>query len=67
MKVLRKAQLIQRKVVKHTKSERQVLQMVRHPFIVNLRYAFQTESKLYFILDYIPGGKYLFCREFELL
>lgn len=61
MKVLKKADIIKRKVVGHTKNERQVLEVVRHPFIVKLRYAFQTDTKLYLILDYLKGGE-LFTR-----
>lgn len=34
--------------------------MVSHPFIVGLHYAFQTKSKLYFVLDYCPGGELFF-------
>lgn len=37
-------------------TERNVLSVTRHPFIVRLRYAFQTSDKLYMILDYCPGG-----------
>eukprot|EP00808_Paulinella_micropora_P008078 g72365.t1 len=61
MKVLRKKDIIQKKVVGHTKSERSVLETIQHPFFVQLRYAFQTPSKLYLILDYVPGGE-LFTR-----
>jgi len=61
MKVLKKKEIIKRKVVNHTKSERSVLEAIAHPFIVNLRHAFQTDSKLYLILDYVPGGE-LFSR-----
>lgn len=39
------------------KTERLVLEQVRHPFIVRLYYAFQTEHKLYLILDYLAGGE----------
>ncbi len=31
----------------HTKSERHTLEEISHPFIVNLRFAFQTPKKLY--------------------
>lgn len=27
-----------------------------HPFIVKLRFSFQTEKKIYLIMDYIEGG-----------
>jgi len=31
-----------------------------HPFIVQLHYAFQTPKKLYFVLEYCPGGELFF-------
>jgi hypothetical protein len=34
----------------------QVLTAVEHPFIVALRYSFQTEDHLCFCLDFIEGG-----------
>lgn len=46
--------------MEHTRTERRVLGSVRHPFIVGLHYAFQTSKKLYFILDYCPGGDMFF-------
>uniref|UniRef100_A0A672KZQ8 non-specific serine/threonine protein kinase n=1 Tax=Sinocyclocheilus grahami TaxID=75366 RepID=A0A672KZQ8_SINGR len=36
--------------------ERDILVEVNHPFIVKLHYAFQTEGKLYLILDFLRGG-----------
>ena len=44
-----------------TKMERNILADVEHPFIVKLHYAFQTEGKLYLILDFLRGGD-LFTR-----
>ena len=44
-----------------TKMERNILADVEHPFIVRLHYAFQTEGKLYLILDFLRGGD-LFTR-----
>lgn len=44
-----------------TKTERNILVDVEHPFIVRLHYAFQTEGKLYLILDFLRGGD-LFSR-----
>jgi len=60
MKVLKKAQLIKRKQVAHTKTERRVLEDIEHPFIVGLRFAFQTDNKLYMVLDYFAGGELFF-------
>lgn len=34
--------------------------MCDHPFIIKLRYAFQTQEKLFYILDYCPGGELFF-------
>jgi serine/threonine protein kinase len=33
------------------------LEAVKHPFIVDLMYAFQTKGKLYLILEYLSGGE----------
>lgn len=60
IKMLRKEHLIKRNQVIHTKTERFVLENVVHPFIVRMRYAFQNPEKLYFVLEYCPGGELFF-------
>ena len=55
MKVLKKASLKVRDRVR-TKMERDILAHIKHPFIVDLKYAFQTEGKLYIILQFLRGG-----------
>ncbi|KAM9234162.1 ribosomal protein S6 kinase alpha-2 isoform 3-T3 [Dugong dugon] len=60
MKVLKKATLKVRDRVR-SQMERDILAEVNHPFIVKLHYAFQTEGKLYLILDFLRGGD-LFTR-----
>ncbi|XP_054168256.1 ribosomal protein S6 kinase beta-2-like [Oppia nitens] len=58
MKVLKKATIVRnQKDTDHTKAERNILESVKHPFIVDLIYAFQTGGKLYLILDYLSGGE----------
>uniref|UniRef100_A0A8C9VW66 Ribosomal protein S6 kinase n=1 Tax=Scleropages formosus TaxID=113540 RepID=A0A8C9VW66_SCLFO len=58
MKVLKKAKIVcNAKDTAHTKAERQILETVRHPFIVDLLYAFQTGGKLYLILECLSGGE----------
>ena len=37
-------------------TERNILSLTKHPFIVKLDCAFQTSNKLFLILDYCPGG-----------
>jgi serine/threonine protein kinase len=60
LKALRKDHIIKRNQVEHTKTERNVLGNVRHPFIVGLNMAFQSKDKLYFVLDYCAGGELFF-------
>nr|XP_002123049.3 ribosomal protein S6 kinase alpha-5 [Ciona intestinalis] len=59
MKVLKKASIVtKQKTTEHTMTERQVLEAVRQsPFLVTLHYAFQTNSRLHLILDYVNGGE----------
>lgn len=40
--------------------ERNILESIDHPFIVKFRYAFQTEKKFYFALEYVAGGELFF-------
>lgn len=56
LKVLNKRQITQNNLLKYAMTEKNVLSYIRHPFIVSLRYAFQTPQKLCLVLDYCPGG-----------
>lgn len=60
MKIMRKEDVLLRNQVKHTLTERHVLQTVRHPFIVGLQFAFQTDQKLYLVLPFMSGGELFF-------
>lgn len=64
MKILNKKMLERRNQKVHTKSnlcltlaEREVLAKVDSEFIVKLHYAFQTDAKLYLVMEYLPGGE----------
>lgn len=52
MKVLRKTRVMQKpKTLEHTISERKVLEHIKNsPFLVNLRYAFQSDAKLHLVM-----------------
>ena len=56
MKILNKKQIMGNNLVKYAKTERDVLTYTRHPFIVGLKYAFQTPEKLFLLLEYAPAG-----------
>lgn len=59
VKTLDKSNLVQRKQVAHTLTEKKVLEAIGgdHPFIVKLYSAFQTERDLNFVLEYCQGGE----------
>ncbi|CAD8047312.1 unnamed protein product [Paramecium primaurelia] len=56
MKVLHKNRIMKHNLTRYALTERNVLSITSHPFIVKLRFAFQTQDKLFMILDYCPGG-----------
>ncbi|CAD8045249.1 unnamed protein product [Paramecium primaurelia] len=56
MKVLHKSKIQKQNLTRYALTERNVLSLTKHPFIVRLRYAFQTADKLCLIMDYCPGG-----------
>jgi len=60
MKTLRKAALIKRNQLEHTSTERKIVQKFDHPFLCKLYFAFQTDDKLYMVLDYKGGGELFF-------
>ncbi len=60
MKVLKKGEIIRRNQVEHTMTERRILESINHPFVVKMDYAFQSETKLFFVLEYCPGGELFF-------
>ena len=56
MKILHKRKIMGQNLVRYARTERDVLSYFSHPFIVSIRYAFQTPEKLFMILEYCPGG-----------
>ncbi|OMJ90296.1 hypothetical protein SteCoe_7315 [Stentor coeruleus] len=56
MKVLDKEKIISKNLTIYAQTERNVLSQINHPFMVSLHFAFQSNEKLFLILDYCPGG-----------
>lgn len=59
IKVLKKEFIIENDEVESTKSEKRVgliANKERHPFLLNLHACFQTETRVYFVMEYISGG-----------
>jgi serum/glucocorticoid-regulated kinase 2 len=46
MKIMKKSAIVARNQVEHTKAERSILQQLQHPFLMTLRFAFQSKDKL---------------------
>ena len=59
MKALDKAAIMQQNILRYAMTERKILSTINHPFVVKLHYAFQSETKLYLVMDYCPGGDML--------
>jgi len=60
MKVLNKKNILENNELEHTRTEKNILQKLVHPFLINLNYCFQTPDKLFFVMDYINGGELLY-------
>lgn len=63
MKVMKKSVLASRNAVRDAQIERDVLAMLGHyecPFIVRLHAAFQTEKRVYLVMDFAAGGEIMF-------
>lgn len=56
MKEMDKAKIIQKRSVNSILSEQKLLAQLRHPFLINMSYAFQDKENLYLAMDYLEGG-----------
>ena len=59
-----KVKIIDRRSEKSIKAEREFLSQLRHPYIVNMNYAFQDFENLYLVMDILTGGdfRYHICK-----
>jgi protein-serine/threonine kinase len=56
--VLSKKEMIERKKIKRALTEQEILATSNHPFIVTLYHSFQSDSYLYFCMEYCMGGEF---------
>ncbi len=56
MKILSKRQIKLKHQEDHTKTERNLMVKINCPFVVNIKFAFQDESQLYIVTDFMQGG-----------
>lgn len=62
IKVLKKEFIIENDEIESTRSEKRVFLAAskeQHPFLINLHACFQTETRIYFVMEYISGGDLL--------
>ena len=57
MKILRKADMLEKEQVAHVRAERDVLVEADHQWVVKMYYSFQDPINLYLIMEFLPGGK----------
>ena len=58
MKVLSKREVVAKKEVSHTMGERQILERSSEcPFLLGLKFSFQSSGELFFVMDYKSGGE----------
>ncbi|XP_047661449.1 serine/threonine-protein kinase 38-like isoform X4 [Tachysurus fulvidraco] len=56
MKILRKADMLEKEQVAHIRAERDVLVQADSLWVVKMFYSFQDKQNLYLLMEFLPGG-----------
>ncbi|KAI7816133.1 hypothetical protein BC939DRAFT_470279 [Gamsiella multidivaricata] len=59
IKVLKKESIVKQDEIESARSEKRIYQVAnkeRHPFLTTLHCCFQTDTRLYFVMEYVRGG-----------
>lgn len=56
MKEMLKLRIVSKQSVNSVVNEQKLLSVMRHPFIVNMKFAFQDRDNLYLVMDLMKGG-----------
>ncbi|KTW27139.1 protein kinase C-like protein [Pneumocystis jirovecii RU7] len=62
IKVLKKESIIENEEIGSTASEKRIFLAAnkgKHPFLINMHSCFQSESRIYFVMEYVSGGDLL--------
>jgi len=57
MKILSFHEVIRLNQIEHTKNEKEILEEVRHPFLISLLWSTKDNNQLFFLFPYICGGE----------
>jgi protein kinase A len=56
MKEMSKARIVNKKSVNSVLNERKLLAQLKHPFLINMFYAFMDYENIYLVTDLVTGG-----------
>ncbi|KAJ3104690.1 hypothetical protein HDU97_008966 [Phlyctochytrium planicorne] len=56
LKYINKLQCIRMRAIQNIFRERAILEEINHPFVVNLKFAFQDDENMFMVLDLMMGG-----------
>jgi len=56
MKEMQKLRILSKRSIHSVMNERKLLSFLKHPFLVNMHYAFQDRENLYLVMDLLSGG-----------
>lgn len=54
---MKKSEIVRLKQVEHTINEKNILDEIDHPFVVNMLGSFQDCNNLFFVLEFVSGGE----------
>jgi serine/threonine protein kinase len=57
MKCIRKDIIIDNEQFDNIKLEKDILFNVDHPFVVGMEFVFQSEARIYFLMNFVSGGE----------
>ena len=57
MKIMKKDVLLEHNQVKSALLEKKILQNLNYPFLVGMVFCFQTQERIYFVMNFIRGGE----------
>ena len=56
MKRIRKDHLIEKRQIENTLNEKSIMMSNDNPFVLSMHYCYQSDHRLYFFMDFVPGG-----------
>ncbi len=57
MKIMKKNTILEHDQVSHTLLEKKILQNLNYHFLVGMPFCFQTQERIYFVMNFIRGGE----------